>query len=125
MAYAPGCGEAAGPPHRGDEVRNQLHPERAAHDANRERLAEHGILFACERWREQVLAVRELIDRGGPKQEPITPNGPWQHLVDVVNEWPGTAIVSMEFLAPRKEPKIAVIKEAFAGHRPAGGAHRS
>ena len=43
------------------------------------------------------------------------PDGPWQHLVDVVNEWPGTAIVSMEFLAPRKEPKIEVIKEAFAG----------
>ena len=50
-----------------------------------------------------------------PNQEPITPDGPWQHLVDVVNEWPGTAIVSMEFLAPRKEPKIEVIKEAFAG----------
>ena len=83
--------------------------------ANRERLAEHGILFACDRWREQVLAVRELIDRGGPAQEPITPNGPWQHLVDVVNEWPGTAIVSMEFLAPRKEPKIELIKEAFPG----------
>ncbi len=81
--------------------------------ANRERLAEHDILFACERWREQVLAVRELIDRGGPAQEPITPNGPWQHLVDVVNEWPGTAIVSMEFLAPRKEAKIDVIKAAF------------
>ena len=115
MAYAPGCGEAAGAPHRGDEVRNQLHPERAPHRHNRERLAEHGILFACERWRQQVLAVRELIDRGGPNQEPITPDGPWQHLVDVVNEWPGTAIVSMEFLAPRKEPKIAVIQEAFAG----------
>jgi hypothetical protein len=82
---------------------------------NRERLAEHGILFACERWRQQVLAVRELIDRGGPNQEPIAPDGPWQHLVDVINEWPGTAIVSMEFLAPRKEPKIEVIKEAFAG----------
>ena len=84
-------------------------------DDNRARLAEHGILFACERWRQQVLAVRELIDRGGPNQEPISPDGPWQHLVDVVNEWPGTAIVSMEFLAPRKEPKIEVIKEAFAG----------
>ena len=83
--------------------------------ANRKQLAEHGILFACERWRQQVLAVRELIDRGGPNQPPITPDGPWQHLVDVINDWPETAIVSMEFLAPRKEPKIAVIREAFAG----------
>ena len=43
---------------------------------NRERLAEHGILFACKRWRQQVLAVRELIDRGGPNQEPIAADAP-------------------------------------------------
>jgi hypothetical protein len=82
---------------------------------NRERLSENGILFACERWRQQVLAVRELSERGGQGQEPITPDGPWQHLVDVVNEWPETAIISMEFLAPRRLPKIQIIQEAFAG----------
>lgn len=82
---------------------------------NRDLLKEHGILFACDRWREQVLAVRELIERGAEDQEPITPDGPWQHLVDVVNEWPETAIISMEFLAPRLRPKIEIIKKAFAG----------
>ena len=91
--------------------------------ANRERLAEHGILFACDRWREQVLAVRELIDRGGPGQEPITPNGPWQHLVDVVERVardrdrvdgvPGTA----EGTEDRGD------QGGVPGHRPPGGAH--
>jgi len=113
MAYAPGVANRVvlhiGAMKSGTSfIQNVLH-------ANRARLSEHGILFACERWREQVLAVRELIERGGPKQEPITPDGPWQHLVDVVNEWPGTAIISMEFLAPRAEAKIAVIQDAFAG----------
>lgn len=89
-------------------IQNVLH-------TNRERLLEHGFLFACERWRQQVLAVRELSERGGEGQEPITPDGPWQNLVDVVNEWPETAIISMEFLAPRQAPKIAIIREAFAG----------
>ncbi len=84
-------------------------------DTNRDRLKGHDLLFACERWRGQVLAVKELSERGGEGQQPITPGGPWQRLVDVVNEWPGTAIISMEFLAPRQKPKIEIIKEAFAG----------
>jgi len=82
---------------------------------NRERLSEHGISFAGERWRQQVLAVRELSERGGQGQEPIAPDGPWQHLVDGVNQWPETAIISMEFLAPRRLAKIQIIQEAFAG----------
>jgi hypothetical protein len=89
-------------------IQNVLH-------TNRGQLAEHGILFAGDRWRKQVLAVRELSERGGEGQEPITSDGPWQRLVDVVNEWPDTAIISMEFLAPRQEVKIAIILEAFAG----------
>jgi len=81
--------------------------------SNRERLHKHDILFARPRWREQVLAVRELIERGGEGQEPITHDGPWQRLVDEVNAWHGTAIISMEFLAPRRKPKIAIIQQAF------------
>ncbi len=84
-------------------------------DANRQRLEENGIQFACKRWRQQVLAVRELSERGGPGQSPITPDGPWQQLVDEVNRWPGTSVISMEYLAPRQRPKIKIIQEAFAG----------
>jgi hypothetical protein len=84
-------------------------------DLNRARLIEHDLLFVCQRWRGQVLAVRELIEKGGEGQEPLAPDGPWSKLVDAVNAWHGTAIVSMEFLAPRKLPKIRVIQDAFAG----------
>ncbi len=87
-------------------IQNVLH-------TNRARLKEHDILFACERWRGQVLAVRELSERGGERQEPITPDGPWQRLVDEVNAWRGTAIISMEFLAPRHRSKIEIIQQAF------------
>jgi hypothetical protein len=112
MAYAPGVAKRVvlhiGAMKSGTSfIQNVLH-------SNRARLREHDILFACERWRGQVLAVRELSERGGEGQEPITPDGPWQRLVDEVNAWPGTAIISMEFLAPRHRSKIAIIQEAFA-----------
>jgi hypothetical protein len=84
-------------------------------DTNRATLAEHGVLWACPRWRLQVLAVRELIEHGGEGQPPMPADGYWQRLVDEVNAWPGTAVVSMEFLAPRRPPKIELIKESFAG----------
>lgn len=89
-------------------IQNVLH-------RNRERLAEHDLLFACDRWKQQVLAVRELISYGGPRQPPLPPDGHWQHLVETVNAWSGTAIVSMEFLGPRSPTKIAIVQEAFAG----------
>ena len=88
-------------------IQNVLHRNRAA-------LAEHEILFVFERWRHQVLAVHELMDHGGPEQPPFPPDGHWRRMVESINEWPGTAIVSMEFLAPRQRPKIEIIKEAFA-----------
>ncbi|MCW2712229.1 MAG: hypothetical protein JWP24_2423 [Marmoricola sp.] len=84
-------------------------------DANRQRLIEHDIVFAGDRWRQQVLAVRELSERGGEGQEPLTADGPWQRLVDIVNAWHGTAIISMEFLAPRQRVKIDIIQKALAG----------
>jgi len=112
MAYAPGVAKRVvlhiGAMKSGTSfIQNVLH-------TNRARLREHGILFACERWRGQVLAVRELSENGGEGQEPITTDGPWQHLVDEVNAWNGTAIISMEFLAPRARQKISIIQDAFA-----------
>ncbi len=88
-------------------IQNVLHQ-------NRSRLAEHDLRFACDRWRQQVLAVRDLMAHGGPKQAPLAPDGPWQQLVDDVRAWPGTAIVSMEFLGPRNRAKIDLVREAFA-----------
>ena len=88
-------------------IQNVLHKNRAV-------LAEHDIDFSGRRWRQQVLAVRELIDRGGENQEPMEPGGPWHQLVQDVRRFDGTSVISMEFLAPRQEAKIAVVREAFA-----------
>lgn len=77
---------------------------------NKAALEREGILFAGATWREQVVAVRDLID-----SHPPAPNGPWNRLVAQINAWPGTAIVSMEYLAPRRDRRIAMIQEAFAG----------
>ena len=44
---------------------------------NRDELAQHGISFAGERWRDQVAAVQDLIAHGGPNQAPLDPAGPW------------------------------------------------
>ncbi len=89
-------------------IQNVLH-------RNRERLAEHDLLFVCDRWKQQVLAVRELTSHGGPQQPPLPPDGHWQRLVAAVDDWPGTSLVSMEFLGPRSPGKIAIVQEAFAG----------
>jgi hypothetical protein len=80
---------------------------------NKDRLAEQGVLFPGPRWKFQVKAVQDLIDRGGPEQEPLDPAGPWQTVVDEVNAWPGTAVISMEFLGPRSPEKIAQIRGSF------------
>ncbi len=82
---------------------------------NREALAEHGISFAGERWRDQVTAVQDLIAHGGPRQEPLDPAGPWRRLVDEINATPGTSVVSMEFLAPRVTAKIELLRDALQG----------
>jgi hypothetical protein len=82
---------------------------------NREALAQHGISFAGERWRDQVTAVQDLIAHGGPRQEPLDPDGPWLRLVDEINATPGTSVVSMEFLAPRVTAKIELVRDALQG----------
>jgi hypothetical protein len=80
---------------------------------NKDRLAEQGVLFPGPRWKFQVKAVQELIGHGGAEQEPTDPAGAWQSVVDEVNAWSGTAVVSMEFLGPRNPEKIAQIRGSF------------
>lgn len=84
---------------------------------NKERLAEtHGLLFPGRRWRQQVSAVQDLIERGGPGQQPMVGDGPWETLASEVRHWPGDAVISMEFLGPRREPKIRQILETYPDH---------
>lgn len=80
---------------------------------HKDQLAERGVLFAGPRWRAQVTAVRDLIAAGGPGQPPLADDGPWRRLVREIDAWEGTAVISMEFLAPRSEAKIAQILADF------------
>lgn len=84
---------------------------------NRERLRALGVDFSGDRWRQQVAAVNELIERGGEKQPPLAPDGAFERLAAYVDAWPETAVVSMEFLGPRGRPKIDLVLQRFPDTR--------
>lgn len=73
-------------------------------DANRRRLAEQGVLFPGPAWRRHVNAVADFMEL-----RERTP-GSWDSLVEEINDHPGTAVISMEYLTmlgPRKIPWLA------------------
>ncbi|KRF21189.1 hypothetical protein ASG90_01960 [Nocardioides sp. Soil797] len=82
--------------------------------ANQAALAEAGILFPGRHWRVQVSAVRDLIDNVSADANTLAADGPWCSLVEQIRAWPGTAIISMEFLGPRTPAQVAAVVEAFA-----------
>jgi len=68
-------------------------------DRNRDALAAQGFLFPGTSWRQQVAAV---IDVRGHRRDGVVPAdavGAWDRLRTEIAAWPGTAVVSMEFLA--------------------------
>lgn len=71
---------------------------------NKDLLREQGVLFPSP-WKRQVQAVKDVIGDG---------TGPWPELVEEINAWPGTAVISMEFLAPRVPAKARQIVSSFA-----------
>jgi hypothetical protein len=78
-------------------------------NANRERLAEQKVLFPGPTWNRHVRAVSDLL--GSDRRKP----GSWNSLVDEVNGYDGTAVVSMEYLAPMGRPRIKVLRDSFPG----------
>lgn len=79
---------------------------------NRARLHEQGVLFPSP-WKRQVQAVKDINTRGLPGQPRLADDGPWRSLLDAVRRWDGTAVLSMEFLAPRSLAKARQIVAAF------------
>jgi len=79
--------------------------------ANQDVLREQGFLYPGRTWREQVLAVTDVL--GERRAGPVSASGKWQWLVDTAAEWPGTVVVSMEFLGPASPAKIRTIIESF------------
>ena len=80
---------------------------------NRDALREQGVSFVGRKWRDQIKAAQDVIERGGDDQDPIAADGPWARIVREIEEWPGTALFSVEFFGARKVAKIEQIVAAF------------
>lgn len=80
-------------------------------DANRALLAERGVLLPGERWRDQMLAVSDVLGR---KQQAGKADGRWQALLDQAAAHDGTVVVSMEFLGPATPDSIARVVGSLA-----------
>ncbi len=79
--------------------------------ANKARLAsEASLLFPGNRWRHQVLAVRDL--RGMKPRRPS--RGAWARLVAEVDAWHGDSLVSMEWLCASTPEQIRKAVEDLA-----------
>lgn len=76
-------------------------------NTNRELLAEQGVLFPGPTWRRHVNAVSDFM--GSKDRQP----GSWVSLRDEINDHPGTAVISMEYLAMLGPRKITYLAESF------------
>ncbi len=71
---------------------------------NKDLLRDQGVLFPSP-WKRQVQAVKDVAADG---------TGAWPTLVEEIRDWPGTAVVSMEFLGPRGPAKVRRIVDDLA-----------
>lgn len=78
-----------------------------------ERLAERGVLFPGRVWRDQVVAVSDAI--GVKRRAEGEFQGAWDRMVAEIAAWPGTAVISMEFLGPASPEGVARVAGSFAG----------
>jgi hypothetical protein len=79
--------------------------------ANQATLADQGILVPGDTWWDQVNGVFDVLGR--LKQGRIDVSGSWQRLLDEIEPWSGTAVVSMEFLGPIPPAKIAAVVDTL------------
>ncbi|MFT4288662.1 hypothetical protein [Nocardioides sp.] len=78
--------------------------------ANQQRLAEQGVLVPGEEWGEQVRGVRDLLVKPGAEPGPQLT---WRALVDQIERWDGTAVISMEFMGAFRESQAAAAVASF------------
>lgn len=84
---------------------------------HRDALEAQGFLFPGAHWRQQVLAVLDV--RGHRRDGQVVPEsrGAWDRLRAEIAAWPGTALVSMEFLATTTRRDIDRIVASLAPAR--------
>jgi hypothetical protein len=75
--------------------------------ANRAQLSAQGVLFPGPTWRRHVNAVQDLMGHQGATA------GSWDSMTSEVNAYPGTAVISMEFLAMAGARGIKIIDRSF------------
>lgn len=80
-----------------------------------EGLAAHGFLFPGGRWRYQLFAVQDVL--AWKQRAEGEYDGAWARLVREIDEYDGTAVVSMEFLAAPGEEKLRRVAESFPDTR--------
>jgi len=78
--------------------------------ANQQRLAEQGVLVPGEEWGAQVRGIRDLLVKPGadPGPQPA-----WRALVEEIDRWDGTAVISMEFMGAFRESQAAAAVASF------------
>ncbi|HET6627375.1 MAG TPA: hypothetical protein VFG63_13385 [Nocardioidaceae bacterium] len=79
--------------------------------ANQEVLRDQGVLVPGRSWRDQVLAVTDVLEH--KRVGPVSAEGKWQWLLDEAAAWPGTVVVSMEYLGPIGQEKIRKVVDSF------------
>lgn len=70
-----------------------------------------GFLFPGEVWRDQVVAVSDVLGRTQRAAGDF--EGAWGRLVSEIAAWDGAAIVSMEFLGPASPEQISEVVQSF------------
>ncbi len=80
-------------------------------ETSRALLLDRGVLLPGERWRDQVLAVSDVLGRDDLADKSA---GRWERLVAQADEHDGTVVVSMEFLGPATPESISRVVGAFA-----------
>lgn len=75
--------------------------------ANREQLAQQGVLFPGPAWRRHVNAVSDLMESKDRRP------GSWASLRDEINDFPGTGVISMEYLTMIGPRRISELAESF------------
>ena len=81
-------------------------------EANRALLLERGVLLPGSRWRDQVLAVSDVLER---RQLAGKSAGRWARLVTDAGAHDGVVVVSMEFLGPAVPEAIDRVVGSFPG----------
>lgn len=77
---------------------------------NKKRLRDRaGLLYPGKDWHQQIYAVRDLRRMAVPAGRHGQIRGAWSRLVAEMNAWPGTSVMSMEWLCAAEEEHIKQI----------------